>query len=322
VTVVPDSPVLAADAAVDLHLHTFASDGFWHPHDLIDYLATRQFRVAAVCDHDSQKSVIAARERATDRGIHLIPGVEMTCKWDNRPWHLLVYGIAPDNDTAEAKPLLDLVAYQERRNAEVAADARLRVERSGRPLPAYPAHLNGPNVLPVHVLRTMIAQKHVATLKEAAELVVALGGYFTTEVPLVDVVAAAHQAGGICVLAHPGRPDLGPVLDEPTLLRMLEVAPLDGLETNYRTYTDAVTQEFRDLATRHGLLLSTGSDSHGPGQPVDPRPWHAAWSRDLLTRLGFTVDASTGPDWQPGTDPDVAPPPQEPEAESTGQADA
>jgi predicted metal-dependent phosphoesterase TrpH len=296
-------------------LHTFASDGWWDPNALIDYLADRDFRAVAVCDHDSQKSVLQARERAEQRGVHLIPGVEMTCTWDGRPWHLLVYGIAPDCDDPAARAFLDLVDFQERRNREVAEDARRRVEASGRPIPSLDAERNGPNYLPVHVLRAMIAEKHVASLKEAAELVVELGGYFTTEVPLVDVVAAAKAAGGVTILAHPGRPDLGPVLDEATLLRMLAEAPIDGLETNYRTYTDAVTQEYRDLADRHGLLKSTGSDSHAPGKPVDPRPWHAAWSRDLLTRLGIEVEPAEGPDWTPGMDPDVAPPPEEKPAE-------
>lgn len=304
--------LLPVDAAVDLHLHTFASDGWWHPIDLIDYLADRDFRVVAVCDHDSQKSVVEARTRAELRGLHLVPGVEMTCTWDDRPWHLLVYGVAPDREDPEAKAFLDLVAFQERRNREIAEGARRRVEASGRPIPALDAARNGPNYLPVHVLRAMIANKHVASLKEAAELVVELGGLFTTHVPLVDVAAAAKEAGGLTVLAHPGRPDLGPILDEGTLIRMLQDAPIDGLETNYRSYTDHDTALYRDLADRHGLLKATGSDSHAPGSPVDPRPWQAAWSRDLLARLGFEVEPRPdGVDWAIGMDPAVVPPPDE-----------
>jgi predicted metal-dependent phosphoesterase TrpH len=306
--------MLSADAAVDLHLHTFASDGIWRPVELVDYLAEHQFQVIAVCDHDTQKSVIEARERAEHHGIHFVPGVEMTVTWNDRPWHLLVYGIAPDRDDLEARSFLDLVAHQERRNREIAEDARRRIERSGRPIPTAPGEILGPNHLPVHVLRAMIKDKHVASLKEAAELVVELGGLFTTHVAMVDVVAAAHQAGGVTVLAHPGRPDLGPALDEETLVRMLAEVPIDGLETNYRTYTDALTAEMRDMADRHGLLKSTGSDSHGLKYPVDPRPWQAAWSRDLLSRLGFEVEAREI-DWELGADPNVASPPEEKPAE-------
>lgn len=306
---------LVADAAVDLHLHTFASDGFWHPRTLMETVAAQGFRVVAICDHDSQKSVVEARDRAEDLGLIYVPGVEMTVTWNDRPWHLLVYGIAPDRNDAAAKPILDLVAYQERRNAEVAVDARRRVEASGRPLPSAQAEINGPNHLPVHVLRSMIRERHSARLKEAADLVVELGGAFTTHVQLTDVVAAAHEAGGITILAHPGRPDLGPALDEETLVRMLAAAPIDGLETNYRTYTDFVTESLRDMADRHGLLKSTGSDSHGPGQPVDPRPWQAAWCRDLMARLGIDVEPRET-DWRPGMDLAVMEEPKPEEAKT------
>ncbi len=37
------------------------------------------------------------------------------------------------------------------------------------------------------------------------------------------------------------------------------------------------------------MLIGAGSDSHGPGVPVDPRPWRAIWAKDLLTHLGIEV---------------------------------
>ena len=39
--------VLAADAAIDLQLHTIYSDGTWTPAQLIDYLRSEQFGLAA-----------------------------------------------------------------------------------------------------------------------------------------------------------------------------------------------------------------------------------------------------------------------------------
>ena len=159
-------------------------------------------------------------------------------------------------------------------------------------------------MMPVHVLRAMIRAGHVPRLKEAAELVVALGGHFTYDTPLAEVVAAAHEAGGVCVLAHPGRADLGPALNSRQLDRLLKTIPLDGLEGHYRTYSDHDTKRYREMAESRGLLVGTGSDSHGPGAPVDPRRWRAAWGRELLGRLGFTVGASPdGIDWAPGMDP-------------------
>lgn len=304
---------LAADAPVDLHLHTFVSDGIWHPRDLIDRLEIDGIRVAAVCDHDNQRSVVEAIEYGQRRNVLIIPGIECTVRWADRQWHLLVYGIRPDEDRPEAKAFLDLVARQDEIFQALAKDARWRVERSGRPIPTVNSlERHGP-LMPVHVLRAMIADKHVPRLKEAAELLVKLGGNFTTDTPLAEVVAAAHEGGGICIVAHPGRADLGPALTEEMLDQMLAEVPVDGIECHYRTYTDKETAYYRRLVETRGLLIGTGSDSHGPGVPVDPRPFHASWSADLLGRLGLEVDLPEGPVWEAGMDPNAVP---EPEPES------
>jgi len=163
----------------------------------------------------------------------------------------------------------------------------------------------------VHILRAMIADKHVPRLKEAAELVVELGGNFTYDTPLEDVVRVVHEAGGVTVLAHPGRADLGPALTAKTLDQLLRDVPIDGIEGHYRTYTDVDTARYRKMAESRGLLIGTGSDSHGPGAPVDPRPWRAVWGNELLVRLGFDVgDPDDGVVWAPGMDPLNAKPPK------------
>ncbi|HET7094248.1 MAG TPA: hypothetical protein VFI22_12230, partial [Thermomicrobiales bacterium] len=68
------------------------------------------------------------------------------------------------------------------------------------------------------------------------------------------------------------------------------------------SYTDEQTALYRRLAEERGLLISCGSDSHAPKQPVDPRPWHAAWCAALLDRLGVAVAPVPDgePVWAPG----------------------
>lgn len=315
---VHDAPLrLAADAAVDLHLHTYASDGFWDPTVLVGYLAEHGFSVAAVCDHDTQDSVLEAIAAGEKRGVHIVPGTEVTVRWSDRQWHLLVYGIRPDDERPEAQPFLSLMADQDARFKALAVDARRRVEASGRPIPSVEKEINSRTLMPVHVLRAMITDKHVPRLKEAAELVVELGGNFTTDTPLAEVVDAAHGAGGVCIIAHPGRADLGPALTGEMLDQMLAEAPVDGIEGHYRTYTDADTARYRTMAEERGLLVGIGSDSHAPGAPVDPRPWRAMWGKALLERLAFAIDdPAEGPVWEPGMDPMVIVPPPPPEETS------
>ncbi|MBA3415435.1 MAG: PHP domain-containing protein, partial [Chloroflexia bacterium] len=228
---------LAPTDKVDLHLHTLASDGAWTPAALVDHLAAEGFRVAAVCDHDSQRSVAETTRRAAKRGIRVIPAVEVTTRWRDRQWHLLVYGIDPRDAGDSGRAFRSVLADLDARLMELAEDARARIEASGRPLPSLEEVAAGRPLWPYHVLCTAIREGHARNLKTAAELVTELGGGFSADEPLARVVVAAHEAGGLCVVAHPGRSDSVGEMTEADLDAMLAEVPIDGLEAHYRSYT-------------------------------------------------------------------------------------
>lgn len=309
-----DRFTIPARAPVDLHLHTLASDGAWTPSALIDHLAGRGFRVAAVCDHDTQRSVVQAIELGKLRGVHVIPGVEVTCGWNGRQLHILCYGVRPDRSDAEARPFLALMDQIDLQLQENAADAAQRIEADGKPLPNLDQVRAGRPLWPFHVLSAAIEMKHVPNLTKAAELVVALGGTFTADLPLGDVVGAVHLAGGICSIAHPGRADAVGIVSEEDLDRIVAATGMDGLEAHYRSYSDQQTALYRRLADERGLFISVGSDSHAPHRPVNPRPWHAVWAKDLLERLGVDVAPLPygEPVWIPGMDPEASLPAPDP----------
>jgi predicted metal-dependent phosphoesterase TrpH len=318
----PERITIPARAPVDLHLHTLASDGAWTPSALIDHLANRGFRVAAVCDHDTQRSVVQAIEMGNLRGVHVIPGVEVTCSWNDRQLHILCYGIRPDRTDAAAQPFLALMNQIDLQLQANAADAARRIEADGKPLPNLETVRAGRPLWPFHVLSAAIEMKHVPNLTKAAELVVALGGTFSADLPLGDVVAAVHQAGGVCSIAHPGRADAVGIVSEEDIDRIVAETGMDGLEAHYRSYSDQQTALYRRLADERGMFVSVGSDSHAPHRPTNPRPWHAVWAKDLLERMG--VDLTPLPDGEPvwiaGMDPEASvpvpdPPPVTPDPE-------
>lgn len=311
---------LGAHDAVDLHLHTLASDGFWTPAGLIDHLVANDFRAAAVCDHDTERSVLEAMRLGAEKGIRVIPGVEMTCGWNDRQLHVLIYGIAPDRTDADAQPFLACLAEIDAMLQERAEDARRRVVASGRALPSLDEILAGRPMWPFHVLSSAIKENHVKNLKEAAELVVELGGTFTADLPVARVTEAAKQGGATVVIAHPGRADAVGIVTEADLDRLRAEMPIDGIEAHYRSYTDAQTAHYRKVAAERGLLVSCGSDSHAPKMPVDPRPWQAAWCADLLGRFGIQVmPEGIGEPWCEGMDP-LAAQPEPPASEPSSDA--
>jgi len=300
--------VLKPDDAVDLHLHTYASDGAWSPPELIDYLAGHHFRVAAVCDHDTQRSVAESIELGAARGVLIIPGIEATCSWRERQLHMLVYGIHPDSKDPDAADFFACTRDLDNQLITNAEDARQRIEASGRPIPnVHELHGDRP-MWPFHVLTASIKAGHNKGLKDAAELVIELGGKFTADIPVERLVAAVHKAGGICVVAHPGRADAVGVVTEEDLDTLIVEAPIDGVEAHYRSYTDAQTAQYRAAAEARGLLVSCGSDSHAPNQPVNPRAWKAIWCADLLARFGIQLVEQPELPWAEGMDPEAAQP--------------
>ncbi|HQY30192.1 MAG TPA: PHP domain-containing protein [Thermomicrobiales bacterium] len=306
------SRIVQATDPVDLHLHTLASDGFWTPEELIRTVAERGFKVVAVTDHDNQRSVRTAMELGAELGLIVIPGVEMTTTWNNRQVHLLVYGLEPSltgyTNSAWNQALFDIDALMQER----ALDARARFETAGKALPSLEEILAGRVLWPFHVLSAAIKDGHAKNLKESAELLVSLGGDFNGDLPLDRVVDAAHQAGGIAVIAHPGRGDSVGLVTEADIKAMLPEIAIDGVEAHYRSHSDSDTALYRRIAHDHGLLISTGSDSHAPNKPVDPLPYRAGWASNLLGRLGVTVQAENTNDrlWHEGLSPKPAAQPE------------
>ncbi len=289
--------------AVDVHMHTLASDGDWTPKELVDHLAERNFRVIAVCDHDTMRSVDEVIERAEPRGMIVVPGIEVTTEWDNRQWHLLVYNI--DMELPRAERFRSLIKRQDD-NLRAAAERAIElVENKGNQLKSLDEVVAGRPLLPVHVLRTIIKDGYATNLMTAHRLVINAGEDLKVDSPLDETVSAAKEAGGVCVVAHPGRDDGGGLMSEDQLDRMLRIAAIDGLEGHYRSYSDADTTKYRSMAIDRGLVVSCGSDSHAPGHPVNPKPHAARWVAPFLRRLGFSVEPFGGVSWKPGA-PDAA----------------
>jgi predicted metal-dependent phosphoesterase TrpH len=89
-----------------------------------------------------------------------------------------------------------------------------------------------------------------------------------------EIIQTAHQAGGLAVLAHPGRSKgIYAIPATAEDIAALADAGLDGVEVFYPSHSAEQRARYLDLARRHGLLVTGGSDSHHPRQElarVDP----------------------------------------------------
>lgn len=284
----PHGP-LAADAAVDLHLHTRYSDGKWAPRDLFATLAAGGFHLVSVVDHDQLAHLPEVMALGDTFGVAVIPGVEVTAEWRGLPAHLLCY--APISTGFRGDALATLIAETD---ARMRANTRLVYETlvaRGYRFPQQAEALADQSGEPVRagdVAALLLAHGAVGSPSEAMALVTA-AGYQQARAPIAEVVAAAHAGGALCLIGHPGRGE-GELHRFPPneIEELIADVPLDGVEVYYPTHTPAQTEAYAALASRCRLLVSAGSDSHGPRQRM-PIAYPAVTVAPLLERLGVAV---------------------------------
>jgi predicted metal-dependent phosphoesterase TrpH len=281
-------------------MHTFASDGRWSPEELTAYLAANNFRLVALADHDTMYSVPEMARRTREAGIHFVPAVEMTTRWEKRQVHLLVYGIDPE--AASSAPFMAVLETQQRQLRGTSQRMIELLDQHCRYIPSLhelPEIKLGLQLTPHRVFTAMIQNGHGNNLYQAHNIVRGLGEPVVVDIPLDETVSAAHESGALTIVAHPGRDDGFGILKDEDLDRMLAGIPIDGVEAHYRSYKDADTERYRNWAERNGLLVSSGSDSHWPNHPVNPIAHKARWVAPLLERLGYPVAPWEGPAWMP-----------------------
>jgi hypothetical protein len=291
---------LASDAAIDLHLHTTYSDGEWTPEQLLDHLVREGFGLAAISDHDRPDTAAALQQLALDKHLPVLVGVEMTTLWQDENTmqrrdemsgllamtDLLCFGFDPDrnalNDLAQ-----DLLRRQRENTREVYENLCRKGYTFAQEPEALEAILEKPSPLQPHELAALVKRHGYGTGEQSAGKIVLEAGCAFAMNDLAAVVEAAHQSGAVCLIAHPGHADGFVRYDAPLLDQLRQEVPIDGLEVYQPKHTPEQTAMYLAYAQQHGLLVSSGSDSHRPEKP--PIKYPAELSRSLLERVGIQI---------------------------------
>jgi len=237
-------------------MHSTVSDGWRDPDEVAHLAADRGVRIMALTDHDTFQGVDRARSVAHRRGLGYVRALEVTTYPPNQMRHILGHGV--DVKHPRLLALLDRTQGVFRRQSE-AWIAVLHEQGIGEDL-ELGALAERPTLMPGAVLK-VILQHGVMTEKDAWESVRRAVDFMPPEfyAPIPspkEAVEAIHAAGGLAVHAHPG--------SVPDQDLMKEVLPLvDGLEVYTRRHKPEQVPVYEELAGRHGLLMTVGSDYHG-----------------------------------------------------------
>lgn len=279
--------VLASDAVVDLHTHTIYSDGTWLPDQLIAYAASEQFGLIAISDHDRVNTLVSLQQLALEKQFPVLVAVEMSASWKGEPVDVLCYGFDPENNALD-----DLAQDVARRQRENTLEVYENLRRKGyafseAELPdEIAAILDMPSSgHPFALVALLTKHGYGGTVSPGKILKEAGCDYATTGI--ASVVDAAHKSGAAALIAHPGRGGGFLCFDAALLDELRREVPIDGLEVYYPAHTPEQIEMYQAYAQKHGLLMSSGSDSHGPDRK--PIPYQAQLNRSLLERIGVQV---------------------------------
>jgi hypothetical protein len=251
---------------VDLHTHSTVSDGSDPPARIPELAAAAGCSAVALTDHDRLDGLAEARARAQALGVDLVPGCEVSCEWAPGTLHVLVYFVEPGDGPLQEE-LARLQADRAERNRQMID----RLAAAGLPvtLDELEAEAGGMGAGRPHMASILVRKGIVRSVQEAFDSYLARGkpGYVSkARLSPRTVAEQARRSGGVAVLAHP----LSLQLDEPGLastVAELAEAGLTGLEAVYGRYSPDQRAGLADLAHRHGLVATGGSDYHGTYKP-------------------------------------------------------
>jgi predicted metal-dependent phosphoesterase TrpH len=254
---------------IDLHSHSTMSDGTDPPARVVELASAVGLSALALTDHDTLEHLPEARAAAAAQGVRLIPGCEVSCELAGRApgnLHLLVFFV--DDAPGELQDRLGVLqAARNERNAEIVEALRAH----GIPITMDAVRaLAGPgSVGRPHIARVLMEQGHVASIQEAFDMWLGKGrsAYFERDrLGPEDAIELTHASGGVCAVAHPGSLGLeNGALD--AFVGEMASTGLDGLECEYGAYVPAERAPLHELARRHGLAPTGGSDYHGDNKP-------------------------------------------------------
>lgn len=254
--------------SIDLHCHSFFSDGTQSPSQLVQQALAAQLQYLALTDHDSINGLAEAHQAAQGTNLTIINGVEISAVWQKQLIHIVGLGIDRQNTNLLAGLAEQAQARAKRGKLIAEKLAQLGIKDTWPEVLAL-AEGDENRVGRAHFAQCLLNRGIVNNLQKAFDKYLATGKPAAVPMPWTDMLTAIawiQQAGGVAVLAHPARYNLSQ-----TKLRALLVdfkqAGGQAMEVNTANEKVNVINNLAALSQRFELYASQGSDYHGTTMP-------------------------------------------------------
>ncbi len=251
---------------VDLHCHSTISDGLLPPAELVRRAAANGVELLCLTDHDELSGLADAARAAQQTGVRLLSGVEISVTWRDTTIHIVGVGIDP-GDAQLAAGL-----------AHVRSGRQARAVRMAQALDAIGIHgafegaaryaRNPALIGRTHFARFLVERGVSADVRSVFERYLAYGkpGYVPHQwASLEQAVQWIVAAGGVAVIAHPGRYRLS-TRERRRFFEDFQDLGGRGIEVMSGAHNANQCREYARVARHYGFAASCASDFHGPGE--------------------------------------------------------
>ena len=250
----------------DLHCHSTESDGLLSPREVVARAAANGVELFSLTDHDATSGLEDARAEAKERGLRFVDGVEVSVTWRGSTVHII--GLRIDARSTALREGLESIRRGRAIRAQKIAEGLSAAGISGS-LEGAQRYADNPELISrAHFARFLVEAGRAPDVKSVFQryLVKDRPGWVPHQwASLGDAVGWIRAAGGVAIIAHPGRyryekPEMREFLTE------FRDCGGVGIEIVTGAHTPEQYHEFAKSAREFGFLASRGSDYHGKGE--------------------------------------------------------
>ncbi|WP_434779663.1 PHP domain-containing protein [Neisseria sp. Ec49-e6-T10] len=251
---------------IDLHCHSYISDGQLSPTQLMQLAHQNGTQMIALTDHDHLGGIQEARDAAQLLGLQFISGVEVSTTWRGRSIHIV--GLNVDEHNQQLQTQLAQVRSGRLERLLKMSDRFDKKGIHGVYEGALALSENTEMVGRAHIARFLVKEGHVKNMNQAFKKYLGDGksAYVAHEwASIPEAISWIRQAGGIAVIAHPGRYAISATAMR-SLIEEFKDAGGEAIEVACSCHKQNEIINYALLAQRYELFSSVGSDFHAIGE--------------------------------------------------------
>lgn len=248
----------------DLHCHSTVSDGVFAPDQLALRAKDSGVTLWSLTDHDELSGQALASETAREIGLNYLTGVEISVTWAQQTVHVVGLGI--DHEDAI---LLEGLRRTRAGRADRAKRIGARLDKLGMP-GAFEGALtfagNPELISRTHFARFLVQAGYYSEVQAVFDRLLHDDGPAHEPMQWASLEAAVtwiRGAGGVAVIAHPGRYHYTPT-QFGALFDTFKDLGGRGIEVITGSHSVPQFKEYANIARHYGFQASCGSDFHSP----------------------------------------------------------